>query len=166
MSAIEYGIEKGYIEKQSTEDKDEEIYVIYPRRIINELTLRKIIAEFESLGFEISSAPRSKLYIASNRTMLLKQKEEAANNLDKVHSICEECKEPYDDVLNSVIGASLFISQESKVDLKETIGIFCSKLYNDAIKWVDEGGPEKMKIIEVSGEELIEELDALIRSMK
>lgn len=166
MSAIEYGIEKGYIEKQPTENEREEKYFIFPKRILLEPMLHKILAEMSELGYDIAFNEREKIYVATNKTILSKEKEEAANNLDKVHSICEECKEPYKDVLNSVIGASLFISQESKIDLKETIGIFCSKIYNDAIKWVDEGGPERVKVIEVSGEELIEELDALIRSMK
>lgn len=166
MSAIEYGIEKGYIEKQPTENEREEKYFIFPKRILLEPMLHKILAEMSELGYDIAFNEREKIYVATNKTLLSKEKEEAANNLDKVHSICEECKELYDDVLHSVIGACLFISEESKVDLKETIGIFCSKVYNDAIKWVDEGGPDRMKMFKVTGEELIEELDALIRSMK
>lgn len=144
MSVIEYGIEKGYIEKQDTEDKDTEIYVIYPRRIMLELTLRKIIAEFEALGFEVKFAPRSKLYIASNRTMLSKQKEEQISNTDKVYDLCEKCDEPYEELKSHFIGSAAFISTDTKIDFKEVTAILCNKIYNDAIKWFEDGGLEEI----------------------
>ena len=163
MSAIEYGIEKGYIEKQPTENEREEKYFIFPKRILLEPMLHKILAEMSELGYDIAFNEREKIYVATNKTLLSKEKEEAANNLDKVHSICEKCKGAYDDLLSNVKGAVCFISEYTKIDAKETVGILCSKIYNDTVKWIDEGG---YKELEVSGEELIEELDALIRSMK
>ena len=91
MSAIEYGIEKGFIEKQSTENEEEEKYFIFPRRIMLEVTLHKIIAEFIELGYDVNFDTKERIYVVTNKTILSKEKEEAVNNIDRVHSVCDEC---------------------------------------------------------------------------
>lgn len=165
MSAIEYGIEKGYIEKQPTENEEEERYFIFPRRIALEMMLHKIIAEFNELGYDVNFDAKERIYVVTNKTILSKEKEKVVNNIDKINSVCDECKAAYDDLLANVKGSVCFISEDTKIDAKETAGILCSKIYHDIAKWIDEGGLKEIKEFEVTGEQLLGELDALIRSM-
>lgn len=166
MSYIELGLEKGYIEKQPSDDEKVEVYIINPRKIILEVILTSIIEEFKELGYTVDFDDRKKVFIVNNLNLLKKEKEEAANNIEKVDSVCDECKEPYNDMLTAVKGAVVFISEDTKIDAKEVTGILCSKIYNDIIKWIDEGGIKKVEECEVTYEKLIDEIDALIRSMK
>ena len=171
MSFVEKGLEKGYIEKQPTEDKREEVYIIFPKRIPLNLCLTGIINEFNSLGYDIAYVKRDGRYIVSNHTLLHKKEEEAMNHIDKVDKVCEECDEPYNDLKHHLFGATMFIAQDTKIDFKEALGIVCSKLYNEGVKWFDEGGYEKVKEVErkIANEEvnyILEELDRVIRSAK
>lgn len=51
MSVVEFGIEKGYVEKE--EDENFEHYTIHPRRVLNSFVLEKIRLEFEENGFSV-----------------------------------------------------------------------------------------------------------------
>lgn len=49
MSVVEFGIEKGYIEKE--DDESFEHFTIHPRRVLNSFVLEKIRLEFEENGY-------------------------------------------------------------------------------------------------------------------
>lgn len=170
MSFIELGLEKGYIEKQPSEDERIEVYLVNPRRIMLEQILTGILKEFKELGYTVDFDERKKQYIVNNLNLLKKEKQETADNIDKVESVCEECEEPYNDLKNNLIGSAAFISNESGVEFKEVLGILCSKLYNDAERWFDDGGMKKLQKqvdkFNAESQQLLDELDCIIRSMK
>lgn len=169
MSAIEYGIEKGYIEKKETENEAEEVFIIYPRRIMFEATLNKIISEFDDFGYDVSFDKSDKVYVVTNKSLLRKEHEKAVDNKCKIDDLCEEIDEPYEDLLNHIKGSVLFIAQDTKIDVGEVAGIFCTKLYNDISKWIESGEYKKIcKYTEQMYDEhkmLLKELDKVIRSM-
>ena len=53
MGAISVGFEKGYVEQGMGEHELDEVYVIHPRKILNEVVLKSIFNEFVEQGFTI-----------------------------------------------------------------------------------------------------------------
>lgn len=167
MSALNYGLNHGYVEEMKVDGDAWKEFRINPRKILFQDMLQKIIIELSELGFEIIFDERSKVYYADNRRKMMNEQNEKAtenlNNRDKVDKCCEECSPCYEDLKNNFIGACCAISDLTKVEPKEVAGILASKLYNEMKTFVDNGYDKKLSSLYEASNKLIEELDEFIR---
>ena len=166
MSYIELGLEKGYIEKQPSEDEKVEVYIVNPRKIMLEVILTSIIEEFKELGYTVDFDDRKKVFIVNNLNLLKKEKAEKETKFIEVEDKIME--EPtFGELKDHFIGTALAYVRHINPDEAEyVISILGNMLVREAILVTQTVDYKKLFRITDEGEKLLEEFNELIRSME
>lgn len=129
MSAVEYGIENGIIEKASTED--EEIFIIHLRSIPFQKFADAIMDELKSEGFDIEV----NIPYAKATKKIKPPKDKTIEDFEKVFTFQ---KNTYVEMISSLTSKLLLASECLGISVDEAYSMAMYVMYNDLQQFLTE----------------------------